>query len=850
MLLLGLLLLTATSVAPPQGDPEVERLDRSATTLIEQGDVPGAVRILRRAVERADRTLAADDPSRVRSHSNLAWALGRLGQYDEALHESQVALDLVLTLGDPSPGTSALRKMRAQLALDAGRPELARALAERALADGRAVYGLTPMVAELFDFAARLAMADGDWSTAQDHLEWSAGIVENVFGPTDPERLAGPLHGLAECLAMQGKVDAALMLREHVLGILEEAGLEGGPAWDAHARARVPALRQLGEELLAGEAQLRADDPTREAALADPAERIRRALVYLDLGRPDLAAPYLEEEPGEEAANWHPAWLAARALSSALLGEDDRAAGLAEQALAAGEELGPAREELLLLRSRLLVSLGQPRTAVDDLLPVFRERRERLGEGHPGLLPLLACLAWAERRAGGVTPELIDFLDLAAASWRGASPAERASFARRFERDQGVALVSSLAAGWMEVAAARPAWRAAAFRELDLLRDSELQRAVAWHPRSAVAARPGGGDPVDLDSARAALRGPGDRLLLLLQGDRESWAWVVHPHPEQDLLRRLGPTRELQTRVQELWQAWQEGEEADLDGLAARVLAPVWEALEGATRVTLVADGALAWLPFEALPVPSGSPLVLQCQVLRHPTVAAFLPAPRPSAVEGAWLHLEVARPHPAEAAVHVLGRLGGRFLGVPGSAPAPLLSGVRPEGDRSVVLESGLRGALAAAPAVLRVHAPTYLDPVVPSATGVSIGPEDAAGRALWQFPDGFLDLTEIAALELDGGLVWHSAACGEFGLGVLRAGGPHGLARAWRIAGADTVLVTLLDARTGAAHAFDRAVEAELRRWPDPDGLWRVQKAFASDAAPVRRNPSTWSRLVRYGG
>jgi hypothetical protein len=43
---------------------------------------------------------------------------------------------------------------------------------------------------------------------------------------------------------------------------------------------------------------------------------------------------------------------------------------------------------------------------------------------------------------------------------------------------------------------------------------------------------------------------------------------------------------------------------------------------------------------------------------------------------------------------------------------------------------------------------------------------------------------------------------------------------------------------------------VEAELRRWPDPDGLWRVQKAFASDAAPVRRNPSTWSRLVRYGG
>ncbi len=393
---------------------------------------------------------------------------------------------------------------------------------------------------------------------------------------------------------------------------------------------------------------------------------------------------------------------------------------------------------------------------------------------------------------------------------------------------------------------------------------------------------------LSLSEIQAAL-GPGTSLLAYHLGEREV-VWLVE-HESFQVRRLEGGTRSepsgngtptdalaARTRIA-LARSAETGRrgqaEADAARLVERVLGPVIGRLR--RRVVIVADGALATVPFAALPVPAAgsmgapAPLVEQHEVTHLPSASLLpllrrvrepvegllamiadpvfkaddprLPAPGDgleaddvrlaTATRGAPpvpigeraleravrdLEIELFRrlPYAGLEAESILALADERA-----ETPAQLLNKVGSDASRELVLSGGLAGYRI-------VHFATHgwIDDRHPSLSGIVLSRFDAAGRPR----QGFLRVHEIERLDLSADLVVLSAC--RTGLGdTVRGEGVVGMAHAFFQAGARRLV-------TSFWRVDDRATAALMERF------YRHLLVDGQSAASALASAQRWMR------
>ena len=231
--------------------------------------------------------------------------------------------------------------------------------------------------------------------------------------------------------------------------------------------------------------------------------------------------------------------------------------------------------------------------------------------------------------------------------------------------------------------------------------------------------------------------------------------------------------------------------------LSRRLIAPIADALDETRTLIIAPDGDLAMLPFELLQLPDGRP-VLDAYVVSY--VGSGRELPRFG-----------ADPPPAGAPI-VIADPDFNFGGMRRDEPWAPLSGTYEEGCR-VAAHLGvaaLTGADATEAALKRARSPAVLhlathgffraddeDVETPqlSAGLVLAGANTVAAgnEAPADAQDGILTADDVAQLDLLGTYLVVMSAC-DTGLGRVHAGeGVLGLRRAFTLAGADTIVMSL---------------------------------------------------------
>ena len=417
-------------------------------------------------------------------------------------------------------------------------------------------------------------------------------------------------------------------------------------------------------------------------------------------------------------------------------------------------------------------------------------------------------------------------------------------------------------------------------RRLDLLRDESKAEEAAALEREIetlitdyrlLEARLRAGDP-----RYAALRDPAidlaavqkllDQETVLLEyslGETRSWLWIVTPESlETQELPGRAQIEELAVRVhQHLRSPNPTGvgdERADLAELSRVLLGPALDRIEG-KRLAIVADGALHYVPFAALPVPAPDggavPLVVRHEVVHLPSAAVLREIRRADA----------ARPRPTadlaipadpvyestDPRVHTAANTAAKKPA--GAAAAPQAAEVSPAGGILRSLDGATRaGSLARLPWSRReaekiaaaaagrevrlalgvdasrdlalsselarykiLHFATHgvLDADNPELSGLALSLWDEQG----QQRDGFLRLQDVYGLELHADLVVLSGC--ETALGKrVRGEGLLGLTHGFLHAGATAVVASLWGVRDQATAElmarFYRALYHDGRR------------------------------------
>jgi len=383
-------------------------------------------------------------------------------------------------------------------------------------------------------------------------------------------------------------------------------------------------------------------------------------------------------------------------------------------------------------------------------------------------------------------------------------------------------------------------------------------------PEYAALRRP---EPENIETVQAQLAPSRDLLVQFMLGDEVSYAWLVSHRsvrmaalPGRDRLeRQVGRYRALI------------GRPPTRDGVAQSVrlgralfetlFAGFGAALEGATGLTIVPDGALHYLPFESLVrgletggaprylldshdityVPSGSALVslnrrpegpaarLALLAYGDPELDAGLPAveaaPRPPSLRSAGARMPLLH---ARREVESIARLY-----------PPALRRVRLGNDAS---ERAFKREDLARFRILHLATHGMSDPRVPARSGLLLAPGGAD-------EDGLLQELEIVNLDLDADLVVLSA-CGS-GLGrIVKGEGLVGVTRAFFYGGARRVVVSLWDIDDQSTAALMESFYRRLQAGTAPAWALRdAKREVARSDRPAHRFPYYWASFVMVG-
>ena len=410
--------------------------------------------------------------------------------------------------------------------------------------------------------------------------------------------------------------------------------------------------------------------------------------------------------------------------------------------------------------------------------------------------------------------------------------------------------------------------------------DNEIRRhSPAW----AAFVRP---QTLDADDARALL----DEQTLLLEyslGEKRSFLWMVTSDQVESFELPGRAVIEAAARVvYEGLQVQDPHTRRDDAQAAARlsdlVLGPAATRLTSSAteRLAIVADGALHYVPFAALPHPAdGEPLLLRHEIVSLPSASTLgvqrkvlakrRPAPRTLAVVADPVFgandprlsesSDLPGSGPSTAALTVVGE--GSAHGDARSdnfRPARLAwSGWEAEmiaghaGDGQVLLTLGLEADLDAVRSgqlqgYRIVHFATHgvVESEHPELSALVLSLVDATGRSR----PGFLRLPEIYNLELDAELVVLSGCQTALGREV-RGEGLVGLSRGFFAAGARRVVASLWRVQDhSTARLMDRFYRLLLRDGMSPAAALAVaQREMRAD--PELSDPYHWAAFAVYG-
>ena len=427
------------------------------------------------------------------------------------------------------------------------------------------------------------------------------------------------------------------------------------------------------------------------------------------------------------------------------------------------------------------------------------------------------------------------------------------------------ALQESLDAAAPDSAAVLEAEIAGLESRLDLL-EAELREA---DPRYAELRYP---RPCTLAEAQREVLRPGELLLEYQLGKEESHLFIVSRGSFRML--SLPPRDEIEAQVRELLPMLQDynmtGSDAVYYGavatrLAERLLDPVAAEIRAADRLLIVPDGALHYLPFEALPLGLNATnayaevpfLVLAKDVSYAPSVSTLqrLRAADNDADDASGLMVVGDPVQPSPEAASVFARVAGaaglrpvphvleelrELLACPFS---PLVMHTR-EAANAAALDVSPQ---AAGCRYLHFAAHGLFNEQSPQFSGLALSPDPETGD------DGFLSVSEIFALDLDCEQVTLSACSTALGE-QIDGEGLVGLTRAFMYAGARGVVAALWDIPGLGAATFMSDYYRRLADGEDSAAALAAAKRGMIGGGVAEgldlAHPALWAAFVLSGG
>jgi len=792
-------------------------LNNLANLLKELGDYEAARPLYERSLAILEKALGPDHPHVAGSLNNLAILLGNLGDYEAArpLHQRALAIR-EKALGPDHPEVAGSLNNLANLLKELGDYEAARPLYERALAIREKALGPDhPEVAGSLNNLANLLWNLGDYEAARPLHERSLAIYEKALGPDHPD-VARSLSNLANLLRDLGDYEAARPLHERSLAIRGKALGPDHPKVAVSLNSLARLLLDQGEEEQAIEASLRAEEISREHLRATSGSLAEREALRYAATRVRGLNVALTIAAGAEASKRWRVWEAGLRSRALVL---DEMAGRRRAVLASSEpEVARLRQELDSARRRL-VHLTV-RGLGDEEPAVYRRLLEGARNAKEAAERALARASVEFRRqqeleqAGleevrGMLPEdtaLVGFfryLRHPVAVKEGQAPPEPVASYLAFVLPAGggeIQVVSLGAARTIDEQVASWAREAGSPHggEADLRRAGASLRRRIWDP---LAEHLEGAEKVLLvpDGALhlvnfAALPVEGGRylveegpLLHVLSAERDLVALAQRSRPGKGLVAVGGPDFEERSLFAALRKDHQE---TDADEPVARL---AQAASYRATRSTRDDFRSLVFAPLPGALREAREVSGLWKRYATEPEDDLRFPLLGEEASETAFRDLATGK-RVLHLATH------GFYLGGNGEAT---------RGTRGV---AGVRPLGAKSPSAPEPPITAFENPLLHS--GLALAGANHRRHAGPGEDDGILTAEEIAALDLRG-VEWAVLSACETGLGEVQAGeGVLGLRRAFRVAGARTLIMSLWPVEDQATREWMKALyRARLR-------------------------------------
>jgi CHAT domain-containing protein/tetratricopeptide (TPR) repeat protein len=822
-----------------------------------EGDIRGARDVGQRALNLAERSLRPGHPTIAVLCRKLASSLAALGEFESAKTMRSRAVDIVQEVfGDQSLVVAGYLNDLANSYVLQGDYSSSRSLYERALAiyvkNGGSVDGTATFTHNLGEVSSRL----GDYSSASKYEQSAIDLWKQGFGGEHPfvataisaladvrvaqhrdsaaiilyaraltlrERAFGPDHvevartlaSLAATQARAGQSAIADRLSARAVRIWQQSGMASTTDFAAALSLRGDVLVATGDYRAANEVYTHARDLLTQLlgpnhrTVAETRVRVGHSLSLLD----DKAAAFSEALEGERLAREH--------LRTTLRYLPEREALLYSSTRTSGLDLALS----------ILLSATRPPGAVDAVLDavikaravVFDEMAERrraaVSEVDPALTPLWRAFLATRQRLANLSV---------------AGPIDRPELYR---------VIMDEAVTQKDLAERALAEKSASFRE-------RSGRSNTGLPDVRAAMPPGSALVAYVRYARLPTAAKG-----LSQGVPSYVALVLPADGSAPSAVALGTADRLDRSV-DLWRKRLSARaiaapggvtEDDLlaAGIALRQFAwdPVAMHLGGARRVFIVPDGTLNLVNFTALPTSASRYLVEGPLTIHYLSAERDLLNDLPNVGYGSGLlaigGAAFAEPTPARTVTSVTARAtttgcsslqGARFDALPGTrleaGEIAQLWNASHAGTATVLTDQAAseHGFKSQAPGRRVLHLAThgfFLDGSCPTAgmtsraVGGLVGPRLAAPRSVEQNPllvaglalaganrrsgsgpadeDGILTAEEVAGMPLDG-VEWAVLSACDTGLGEIRPGeGVFGLRRAFQIAGARTVIMSL---------------------------------------------------------
>jgi CHAT domain-containing protein/tetratricopeptide (TPR) repeat protein len=858
--------LEGIEAAHRAGDPVTEAGVVNALGRVEfdQGDYVNAEVHFSQAFElfRAEEILGG---AAAKELMNLGAIYSARGEYQRAIEYYEQALPALKALGVPTQHGNILFNMAAirhrQGELQKAQDELTEALALFRQAKYR--YGEANSLREL----AAVHDEIGDNAKASELLTEALSIARGV---SDRRSEATTLNRLADLEAKLGHDERAVALNRDALAINRGAGYKQGEA---------QTLESISRSLLKSDANGALESAAAALALEKELKNSYGEATVLDI----------------QARAW------------TKLGDDVRARSAFEQSLEYWRKSGvrSAEASTLLALARLDRDQGH--------LEAARDR----------ILPSLEALEWIRANTGGEDARMSlaalhrEYYDLAIDVEMQLHDSVKAF--ELSERARARSLADLLAEARIDVREGVDPALLASERKIKELLDSkddrltrllesgqkpaqavvlkkELDDVVERYrvveaaireksPRYAALTQP---QPASVSDVQAHLTAADTALIEFWLGEKRSFGWIVTKTgcqgfnlPSRAMIENLARRTydALNERNQQRNESIQQEEESlkaasqtfarSSQELSRTLLAPAGKALQ-IHRLWIVSDGALAYVPFAALPQPaSTTPLVATHEISMLPSASVLLALSQP---------LEGRRPPDATVAVFADPvftandeRLGGRAAeissgtdvtraaGEAGLANLPRLHFSRQEADAIVALaparqvwrelnfdasRENIKNPELARYRVIHFATHGLLNSRHPELSGLVFSMVDKNGRP----QDGFLRLHEIYDLKLNADLVVLSGCQTALGK-EIRSEGLIGLTRGFMYAGSPQVVASLWGVRDRATAEFMRRFyEALLRRHLSPAAALRdTQLSMLGDER--WKDPYYWAAFTVQG-